>query len=214
MGATDTTRVQVTSCTTSPSGEARDAEPSHVLEVEEDVLGHQLPGQPALQVVTADDAGKAVEGGEVDSRARVEDVEQLLQVEPRLSRRHHHLGGRGQADAVQEIVQQLRDMPRPAGPHVEDLLAEAPEERLDPLQGLLLASHHDGQRSRLGPLRSARDSRVEEGDALRRQLVMDADARLGRRRAQVDDDLAAPAVGDHGVLAKDDRLDDPAVGQR
>jgi hypothetical protein len=42
---------------------------------------------------------------------------------------------------------------------------------------------------------------------------MDADARLGGCGAQIDDDLARPAVGRDTAATEDDRLDDGAVGQ-
>ena len=47
-----------------------------------------------------------------------------MQLEPGLARGDHHLGGRGQADPVQEVVQQLRRVAGPALAHVVDARAE------------------------------------------------------------------------------------------
>src|SRR5207253_851112 len=46
------------------------------VEVEPHVLGHQPPGQPALEVVAPDDVREPVEGGEADTGGGVDDVQQ------------------------------------------------------------------------------------------------------------------------------------------
>ena len=88
-----------------------------VLEVEPHVLGHQRARQAALEVVALDDPREAVERREVDAARVVDDVEQLREVEIGLLRGDHHLGRRGEADRVEEVVEQLGDVARsPASP--------------------------------------------------------------------------------------------------
>ena len=58
------------------------------------------------------------------------------EVEARLARRHHHLGRRGQADAVEEVVEQLGRVPCAALAHVDHARAEGREQRPDRVDGL------------------------------------------------------------------------------
>src|SRR6266545_3488481 len=89
----------------------------------------------------------------------VEDVEQRAKVESGLASRDHHLRGRGEADAIEEVVQELRRVPRAGRAEVVDARAEGLQQRAHSLERLLRAAGHDRQRPLLGRRGAARDPR-------------------------------------------------------
>ena len=117
------------------------------------------------------------------------DLEQRAKVETGLACRDHHLGGRGKADAVEEVVQQLGGVPRAARAHVDDARSERREQRSHRVERRLRAARHDRQRSLLGRGRAAGDPGVDELDARCREAGVQGDRRAraracsGRRRA-------------------------------
>ena len=126
----------------------------------------------------------------------------VSEVEPGLSRRDHHLGCRGEADAVEEVVQQLGGVPGAAGAHVVDAGRERLEQRSHPVERRLRPARHDRQRSLLGRGSAARDAGVDELDAALREAGVQRDRRARRGGAQIDDDLTRPAVLEDAVRAR------------
>ena len=105
-------------------------------------------------------------------------------------------------------------MPGAALSHVVHVRGEMRERRPHQVERSRRAPDHDRERPRLRRLGSAGDACVEVLDTALGEPLVDPPRRGRRGRAQVDDDLALPAVGRNAVRAEDDRLDDGAVGQR
>ena len=179
--------------------------------VQQQVLHHEVARQAALEVVAVDDLGEAVQRREVHAAGGVQHVEERVEVEPRLLRGDHHLGRRGEADAVEEVVQQLGHVAGAAGSHVEDLRAERVEDRAHALQRVLRAPGHQRERALLGGGGAPGDAGVEVLGALLGEVGVDCLRRRRRGGAQVDDDLTGPRGPEHAVVAAHDALDDRAV---
>ena len=135
------------------------------------------------------------------------------EIEARLARGHHHLRGGGEAHAVEEVVEQLRDVAGPGGAHVVDAARERLEDRAHRVERLRRAAGHDREGPLLGSGRPARDAGVDELDAPLGESGMDSGARAGSRGAEVDDDLPLAGARESSRLAEHDLLDHLTVRQ-
>ena len=123
---------------------------------------------------------EAVERGEVDAARVVEDLEQRAQVETRLARGDHHLGGRGQADPVEEVVEQLGRVPAPLAPMWTTRELKVSSTGLTASTASAVAAGHHRQRPLLGGRRAAGDPGVDELDpALARARAWSSTVELG-----------------------------------
>ena len=93
-----------------------------------------------------------------------------------------------------------------------DRLAQAFEQRAHPLERLVPAADHDGQRSADRPRLAARDRRIEHVDTALGQAQGNAACRAGRDRAHVDEHVTWCGTGRNAPLAERNLFDIRRIG--
>ena len=137
------------------------------------------------------------------TRAHRDDVEQLLQRQPRLGGRGNGFRDRRRGGHRQHVVHQLQRVAVPGPSDVDDVLAVRREHRLQRLEVGRLGADHRVEPAFLGFLRRAGQRGVDEACAACREVGADARARCRFGGRRVDHVEARSRRGEQAVIGID-----------
>src|SRR5205085_4277294 len=116
--------------------------------------------------------GQAIESALSSRCALTQRAEQGQRLDPGLDSKREDLGHCGMDGEAGNVVRELRDRGRPDGSYIERLVAHRLEHGFVFVVTAPVAADPDGELAALRAARAAADRRIEEMDALLRELPM------------------------------------------